>query len=162
MPASDPRNARLLLTMAAKDVKAVRAMLDPDAFDDEIFGFHCQQAAEKALKGWISLIGVEYQRVHDLGELLSILEDHAEVPERFVTLCIRRMPPSDAEGTKLKQACLRIPTGKQNPLERPFEGEPRLAYANSTLVARVQEALLLALAYFFSNRSTTLSNRSRT
>ena len=83
MPAGDFRNARLLLDMAAKDYRALCSMFEPEAFADEVFGFHCQQAAEKALKAWLSLLGVQYQRIHDLSELLSLLEDHVPVPERF-------------------------------------------------------------------------------
>jgi hypothetical protein len=51
-------------------------MLDIETFADEIFGFHDQQAVEKALKAWLSLIGVQYPRTHDLEELLDLLEEH--------------------------------------------------------------------------------------
>lgn len=37
-------NARLLLVMAAKDIRAMEALADPQLVDDEIFGFHAQQA----------------------------------------------------------------------------------------------------------------------
>ena len=70
----DPDHARLLLGMARKDLRALRAMLDPDAFAEEIFGFHAQQATEKALKAWLSLAGRAYPRTHDIGALLEILE----------------------------------------------------------------------------------------
>ena len=42
--------ARMMLAMAAKDIKAIRVLADPDLVDDEIFGFHAQQAVEKSLK----------------------------------------------------------------------------------------------------------------
>lgn len=32
--------------------------------------YHCQQAAEKALKGWLTAHQVEFRKTHDLGELL--------------------------------------------------------------------------------------------
>ena len=70
----DPDHARLLLGMARKDLRALKAMLDPDAFAEEIFGFHAQQATEKALKAWLSLAGRAYPRTHDIGALLEILE----------------------------------------------------------------------------------------
>jgi HEPN domain-containing protein len=70
----DPDHARLLLGMARKDLRALEAMLDPDAFAEEIFGFHAQQATEKVLKAWLSLVGRAYPRTHDIGALLEILE----------------------------------------------------------------------------------------
>ena len=41
-----------------------------------IFGFHAQQAVEKALKAWLSLLDVAYPRIHLLHELFNLLEDH--------------------------------------------------------------------------------------
>ena len=40
--------ARELLAAAESDMKALAHMLDPNGFDDRIFGFHAQQADEKA------------------------------------------------------------------------------------------------------------------
>ena len=77
----DPEHAQLLLGMARKDLRALEAMLDPDAFAEEIFGFHAQQATEKALKAWLSLHGRAYPRTHDLGALLELLDaSDAAVP----------------------------------------------------------------------------------
>jgi HEPN domain-containing protein len=63
--------AYLLLTAASRDLRALQGMTDPGVFADEIFGFHAQQAAEKALKAWLSALDVEYPRTHDLTMLLS-------------------------------------------------------------------------------------------
>ena len=46
----DLDHARLMLQMAQKDLHAIKAMKDPEKFENEIFGFHAQQAIEKALK----------------------------------------------------------------------------------------------------------------
>lgn len=54
----------LLLTMARKDLKALSGMTDADIFAEEIFGFHAQQAIEKALKAWLTWLDVEYPRTH--------------------------------------------------------------------------------------------------
>jgi HEPN domain-containing protein len=43
-------HAREMLTLAQRDFKALQVMLDVETFADEIFGFHAQQAVEKALK----------------------------------------------------------------------------------------------------------------
>lgn len=53
-------------------------MTDPEGFDDGIFGFHAQQAVEKALKAWLACLGRPYPLRHDLGELLAALEDAGE------------------------------------------------------------------------------------
>ena len=55
---NDLEHAKLLLSMAKKDLKALEGMEDAQVFEDEIFGFHTQQAAEKALKSWLSAIDV--------------------------------------------------------------------------------------------------------
>jgi HEPN domain-containing protein len=67
--------ARKMLFMAGKDLKALHALLDPDSVDDEIFGFHAQQAAEKSLKSWIAGIGGSYGNTHDLRVLLLTLRE---------------------------------------------------------------------------------------
>ena len=84
---SGVEHAREMLTLAQRDLKALQGMLDAETFADEIFGFHAQQAVEKALKGWLSLVGAEYPRTHDLEELLELLEEHAEpILEAFYDL----------------------------------------------------------------------------
>ena len=70
---SDPKQARVLLEAAEKDVSALRGMGDAAVFADEIFGFHVQQAAEKLFKAWLALLGEAYPMTHDLTELLEML-----------------------------------------------------------------------------------------
>jgi HEPN domain-containing protein len=72
---TDREHAQALLEMAEKDFKALQGMLDAAAFDDEIFGFHAQQAVEKSLKAWIAFLGKRYSKTHDLDDLLDELED---------------------------------------------------------------------------------------
>ena len=67
-----------MLQMAHKDLKALRAMTDEDAFDTEIFGFHAQQATEKAAKAWLTLLGLAYPKVHDLEALLDQLAENGQ------------------------------------------------------------------------------------
>ncbi|MGH7563709.1 MAG: HEPN domain-containing protein [Gemmatimonadota bacterium] len=81
---SDPDHANLLLEAARKDLRALEGMNDPGTFAEEIFGFHAQQAVEKAIKAWLSLAGRQYPRTHDLEALLVLLEDGgATVPDDF-------------------------------------------------------------------------------
>ena len=78
--------ARQLLAAARKDWRALEGMTDPDVFADEIFGFHAQQAAEKALKAWLALLGAEYPRTHDLSLLLNALGHHGQNVEPLYEL----------------------------------------------------------------------------
>jgi HEPN domain-containing protein len=71
----DPEQARSLLSAAERDCRALRGMEDPAVFSSEIFGFHVQQAVEKALKAWLCCLGVSYPRSHDLDELAALLEE---------------------------------------------------------------------------------------
>ncbi len=70
---SDTKCARMLLGAAERNAEALRVMRDPATTSDEIFGFHVQQAAEKALKARIALLGDVYPLTHDIEELLDQL-----------------------------------------------------------------------------------------
>ena len=53
---ADLERARVMLRMAHRDFNALVGMLENPLFADEIFGFHVQQAVEKALKhGYVSI-----------------------------------------------------------------------------------------------------------
>ena len=69
---SDPKCARLLLDAAERDILTLRSMTD--LAPDESFGFHVQQAAEKAFKAWLALLGQVYPLRHDLYDLLDLLD----------------------------------------------------------------------------------------
>lgn len=71
---SDLEAAPPLLAAAARDLHALRNMLDPGAFPLEVFGFHAQQVVEKSLKAWLSLRGQEYPWAHNLRLLITRLE----------------------------------------------------------------------------------------
>jgi HEPN domain-containing protein len=63
-----------MIKMAKKDLAALEGMLDDRVhFSDEIFGFHAEQSAEKALKAWISATGAEYPFTHDISLLMNTL-----------------------------------------------------------------------------------------
>lgn len=84
---SDLEHARLMLDAARRDLAAVAGMADACVFAEEIFGFHAQQAVEKALKGWLSLAGVLYPRTHDLEQLFAMLAESGQaVPDPFRSL----------------------------------------------------------------------------
>ncbi|MFZ3207501.1 MAG: HEPN domain-containing protein [Geobacteraceae bacterium] len=72
-----------LLLMAAKDMRAMELMISPESIDDEIFGFHAQQAVEKSLKAWITVTGGTYSFTHDLWVLLMTLRELGCDIEKF-------------------------------------------------------------------------------
>ena len=72
----DREHARLLLDIARRDLRTVEVMVAAVTVADEVFGFHAQQATEKALKAWLAFLEVDYPRIHDLDELLSLVQDH--------------------------------------------------------------------------------------
>ena len=71
---ADLDRARAMLRMAHKDFNALIGMQDNPLFADEIFGFHIQQAVEKALKAWLCIHTDTYPMTHELASLLALLE----------------------------------------------------------------------------------------
>jgi len=73
---------RRLAAKAENDLRAARILLAGDGPVDSVC-FHLQQAAEKRLKAFLTLCGVEYPFTHDLGELLLVCLRHAPVLEKY-------------------------------------------------------------------------------
>jgi hypothetical protein len=61
-------DARAWLAKAAQDLRRVDLLLAADPPDPEGGLFHSQQAAEKALKGFLTWHDVPFRRVHELDE----------------------------------------------------------------------------------------------
>ena len=55
----------------------------------EIICYHCQQSAEKFLKGTIIAFEVEAEKTHDLSKLTGTLQKHTEVPEEIADFAER-------------------------------------------------------------------------
>ena len=72
---SDREHAEEILEAARRDLRALRAMHDVEAFPDEIFGFHAQQSVEKAFKAWLALLGKPFPKTHDLKRLIDLLRE---------------------------------------------------------------------------------------
>ncbi|MFH1116033.1 MAG: HEPN domain-containing protein [Pseudomonadota bacterium] len=70
----DREDSERMHRLARADLKAIRNMLDPEHFEDSVFGFHAQQAVEKALKAWLTLRGVAFPKTHDLRLLMNLLQ----------------------------------------------------------------------------------------
>ena len=58
-------------------------MTDTEAFPDEIFGFHAQQAVEKTLKAWLAFLGATFPKTHDLKKLIDMLSDRGIVTDHL-------------------------------------------------------------------------------
>ena len=81
---SDVKCARVMYRAAERDVLTLRSMT-ADA-PVESFGFHVQQAAEKALKAWLALLGDVYPLTHSIEDLLDLLADRGAPVEPFRNL----------------------------------------------------------------------------
>ncbi|MYE02709.1 MAG: HEPN domain-containing protein [Alphaproteobacteria bacterium] len=70
---SDLKCARLMLRSAERDLLTLDGMAA--SVPDESFGFHVQQAMEKAFKAWLALLGELYPLTHSLETLLDHLAE---------------------------------------------------------------------------------------
>ncbi len=61
-----------MLRAAERDLLTLRSM-NSEA-PEESFGFHLQQAVEKALKAWIAALGAQYPLTHSIKTLLRRLQ----------------------------------------------------------------------------------------
>ena len=86
-PPDDPRE---WLNRARSDLATAKAYL-PDTYPEDLC-FHAQQAAEKATKALLVMHGVEFPYVHNLGHLLTLLEDAGETIPQSVGRA-RRLTP---------------------------------------------------------------------
>jgi HEPN domain-containing protein len=61
---------------ASEDVRIARGCLglDPPALGGA--AYHCQQAVEKVLKGFLVLAGIDFRRTHDLTALGKLVLSH--------------------------------------------------------------------------------------
>lgn len=81
-----PDRPRELLALAERDYQSALILAHAENPQPDVAGFHLQQAAEKALKAWLALIGIDYPKTHDLNPLLGLLEDQDENIEPFWVL----------------------------------------------------------------------------
>ncbi|MDZ7794710.1 MAG: HEPN domain-containing protein [Spirochaetia bacterium] len=59
---------------ARNDLRAAEYLTNLHPQPVEIICFHCQQAAEKALKGYLVSIDIRPPKIHDLYQLLELCE----------------------------------------------------------------------------------------
>ena len=68
-PAKQRDEAKAWLAKAEEDLAAVRVCLDAKPPLLGIAAYHCQQAAEKLIKGLLVLAALPFRKTHDLDEL---------------------------------------------------------------------------------------------
>ena|ERR1700722_8764438 len=49
-----------------------------------VIAFHCQQAVEKYLKGYLIYLKIEFRRTHDLVYLLELINDKESIDENMI------------------------------------------------------------------------------
>ena len=86
MPDEFQLEAERMLRVARRDLKAASAMTDCGMFDEPSWGFHIQQASEKALKAWISSLKRDYPFTHDLAVLRRLIIDFGADASPFQAL----------------------------------------------------------------------------
>lgn len=75
------------LKIAKRDLRAAMAMVDSSTFEEVTWGFHLQQAIEKALKAWLLVFTPEQPPFsHNLRLLFQMLRDQGAPVEPFVRL----------------------------------------------------------------------------
>jgi HEPN domain-containing protein len=80
----DRKTALMMLELASDDLTVLEEMSGSSRISDRAFGFHAQQAVEKALKAWLAFAGVDYPKTHDLAELLALLLERGQpIPDAF-------------------------------------------------------------------------------
>ena len=74
-PAKQRDELKAWLARADEDLAAIRACLDARPPVIGVAAYHCQQAAEKLIKGLLVLAAIPFRKTHDLDEL-----SHLAVP----------------------------------------------------------------------------------
>lgn len=62
--------------VAESDLSSARFLQSMQPLPVEIICYHCQQSAEKFLKGFLALMGEEIKKTHDLVQLSRICQRH--------------------------------------------------------------------------------------
>ncbi|MEA1973105.1 MAG: HEPN domain-containing protein [Candidatus Cloacimonadota bacterium] len=68
---------------AEHDIAVVELSMKNDATFTDVICFHCQQAAEKYLKGCLIFLDISFKKTHDLSYLLELLNKQIQVDNIF-------------------------------------------------------------------------------
>ncbi len=70
------REAGRWLAVAVADMRVVRLCLDANGPMLGIAAYHCQQAAEKVVKGMLVMAGIPFTKTHDMARLGDLAASH--------------------------------------------------------------------------------------
>lgn len=71
------------LAKAQRDLDSAQRLLAGSPPFRDTAAYHCQQAAEKALKALLTALAVPFPKTHDLTTLVGLLEAHAQAAKRW-------------------------------------------------------------------------------
>lgn len=101
---NDRRSVKEWFEKAKMDLDAAQYLLNMHPVPIEIICYHCQQSAEKMLKGVLTAYNIFPERTHDLLQLCRQCEELDEDFKQFVDSCVELSPyavqvryPSDIE-----------------------------------------------------------------
>ena len=123
---SDPKCAEMLFRAAERGLLTLRCMAA--GVPDESFGFHVQQAAEKAFKAWLCLLGETYPLTCNLEALMGLL-----AAQGIATPPFRALIPYTPYAVEFRYEGVGSNAG-------PIDREEALVVVEA-LLARVREAL---------------------
>ena len=82
-----PDRPEVLLRKAKQDELALEKLLDDRDIEDDLLGFHAQQAAEKMLKAVLAARGVDYPKTHNLRVLIELLSaEGIRLPDKLAEI----------------------------------------------------------------------------
>jgi hypothetical protein len=126
MPSDRPE---VLLRKARQDELALEKLLDDCDIEDDLLGFHAQQAAEKMLKALLAARGVDYPKTHNLRVLIELLaEDDITLPAELAEID-RLTPLGEVDGKAANEA--KAAANRTGPSSLRIVPVPRLAVAES-------------------------------
>lgn len=104
--------ARRWWGVAKEDLRVAKACLALDPPSSGNAAYHCQQAAEKTMKGLLVAAGIGFRKIHDLDELAAAATPHFPELASDLDLCRPfsawateyRYPPEDEAPTPSDEA----------------------------------------------------------
>jgi HEPN domain-containing protein len=79
--------ARRWWSVATEDLRVARARLAMDPPSRGNAAYHCQQSAEKLMKGLLVAVEVGFRKIHDLDELADVAGPHYPALVEDLDLC---------------------------------------------------------------------------
>ena len=149
-PAKQRDEAKAWLTKADEDLAAVRVCLDARPALLGVAAYHCQQAAEKLIKGLLVLAAIPFRKTHDLDELSAAAAPiYPDLEPLFAHLRVRTywgfafrypMPAgAGATGSRRDRADASPPCGSARPPRHVGGRRPRLDPAEESRHGHFQQ-----------------------